>query len=941
MLGKKKIKIGLKSVLILLIVLVNCNNNIIFAQNFKNGTPPVVSGYGKYYNSDSKFKEELESREFVYYSLDYIIKYAEMDKYMNNSSSSIIKWIDWKIKNLGLEGIGKTSYEGYLKLEDNTESYPLFKSYKKNNLIKYKLYNQLTTKIEEEDLIGLISILSELKYNIFKEILYYQTLIDNNKILTQDISSSAPKDSTEKKSIHKLSIRKYISTPSDADFILNENMSQYKIIKKEKAKNLFYENEYIFENNILRKINYYKPKLIAKEKTAEGSYDKLTPVGIAFGEVQYGIKNTSYNLYTYKYGFYNYGSVRFNKNGFLESIDKKKPFDYFELKFNNGVPAAYNSSNRNFILEEGLLFGQQAKDIDNFNYSGQGIIYINNYTIIEQPFCDSDFKITNYSFEEIKSDTKESNTQNANKFFTEIVGGCNEGFLKIHYCLTNKKLENEIKLYMQREYMKFDNKRMSKVFSHLEMFKGVDLHSGKLNDFGCYIKYIDALEALSYGMTFENFFKSIKEHFTVLDFSKGSTKEASQFPAILKPLESNIWSSNNFSEWAKHGISAPKLKIGVPRYNTFQEGLLFYGGEDYTSGDGYGGEWVNEEAFYGFLFGLSYTSSADDTLGIFFMPQKSNSVSSNTESRFASIYQINSKLNEAEVYIIRPEVVTENQYGEQISYFNHSNMQVHNVDDNVKEDIINGFKQIINLDKKNKISKKSKLDLSKFKIETSQANKLEKTLHIIESLEIKKIPFPFSGSLKVTNINSKKNDVEKWPDWDPTGWDYNIYEYNLFESSEYSLKQFLDTTFLNTVNNILASQIEFSIKKITKEKTYLTPIQIPVDEKSSFTKFIPILYQTEFIKIHYKDNSSIIFIDAENYIDSYLSWFITSYKIEPSKIEDLKRKIDRAKQGEWLFDEEYSVEAIYRNQKIYYWYKELENAKEQYKDKFIFGRKID
>ena len=122
MLGKKKIKIGLKSVLILLIVLVNCNNNIIFAQNFKNGTPPVVSGYGKYYNSDSKFKEELESREFVYYSLDYIIKNAEMVKYMNNSSSSIIKWIDWKIKNLGLEGIGKTSYEGYLKLKDNTES---------------------------------------------------------------------------------------------------------------------------------------------------------------------------------------------------------------------------------------------------------------------------------------------------------------------------------------------------------------------------------------------------------------------------------------------------------------------------------------------------------------------------------------------------------------------------------------------------------------------------------------------------------------------------------------------------------------------------------------------------------------------------------------------------------------------------------------------------
>jgi hypothetical protein len=482
---------------------------------------------------------------------------------------------------------------------------------------------------------------------------------------------------------------------------------------------------------------------------------------------------------------------------------------------------------------------------------------------------------------------------------------------------------------------------MSKTFSHLEMFKGVDLHSGKLNDFGCYIKYIDALEALSYGMTFENFFKSIKEYFSIASFHKNSTKEISQLPAILKPLESNIWSSNHFSEWSKHGISAPCLKIGVPSYNTFQEGLLFYGGEDYRSDYG----WLSEEDFYGFLFGLSYTSSADDTLSIFFMPQKSNPKSASnihlTEEHFASIYQINSNLNEAEVYLIRPEIVTDIQYGEKRSYFNQSNMQVHNVDENVREDIINGFKQIINLDKNNNISRESKLDLSKYKIELSQANKLEKTLHVIESLEIKKIPFPFSGSLKVTNINSKKNDVEKWPDWDPTGWDYNIYEYNLFESSEYSLKQFLDTTFLNTVNNILASQIEFRIKKITKEKTYLTPIQIPIEEARDFTKFIPILYQTEFIKIHYKDNSSIIFIDAENYIDSYLSWFIASYKIEPNKIEELKRKVDRAKQGEWLFDEEYSVEAIYRKQKIYYWYKELANAKEQYKDKFIFGRRID
>jgi hypothetical protein len=907
---------------ILYSIIIIFSSNILFSQNVMIESSPKMS-----------FEGELENREFVFYLIDNVIKQFEYDylngtmkdyvgkhppdvltmssmhnlifeKAYNNTTSNYY----YNNRSEKLDGLGKSSYERFLKLKTNVTGNDLFEKYKKNNLLKFKLYRKLDnilenclTEPDSNNGLTYIDALKEMRHNIFIEIIYFQLLTDSNLILIKDTVTQNLVD--EKSKIRKIVIREYLENSNDADFVLVENKSDYAIVKNNNSNNLFNEVEYLFKDNSLMKINHYKSKFISKKKSSTSSYKALTPIGVAYGEVQYALKDRSYSNYIYEYEFHRYSLTEFNGNNILKKIIRYHEFDFFELNFNNnGVISNYFSNTRNFKLQNGLLYNKQLKDIDDISYTGQSIVFINDYTNIKRSFCDTEFKITNYSFENLMSTKPDSTNINYKQYFTEIVGGCGEGLLKVYYDL-DENLVNNILEYMTLGNTRLQNSTIEQVgltgnldgindFTLNSFFNGVDLHTGKLNDFGCYIDFIDDLEALSYGMAFEDFYESIKENILWGRFHGNDREDA------LKLGYNSI---------------LPLLKLGGYHAHSYQrkprEGLVYYGGNEYV------GEysWVDTKNLYGTFKGLNYKSTTGDIHTILFRPNFTKIEPANTSH---CLHYINNNFNESKLYDFHYQ-----NNGGKISI--HKSILW--LPDQIKE-----FKSLY--------------------FNTHDNSENFSMIRIIKSLFILKdlwayLPAQSADSeYYVRNINSKQKDAETWPDSDLRGYDYTIYEYRMFNAKEIGLEDLFVLIENDNilVDSILDSDKALRIDSISVEEEWMPPLDLPLSEDVNFPYFCPHLYKTEFIKVVSHKDSTIsnswsvmttktkvyktyVFINLSNYINSYFNHFLTSYE---SNIKDLIDKVNTKDFDEnMLSDEEKS---------IWYWYSILDKSISDFEGMYLF-----
>lgn len=238
---------------------------------------------------------------------------------------------------------------------------------------------------------------------------------------------------------------------------------------------------------------------------------------------------------------------------------------------------------------------------------------------------------------------------------------------------------------------------------------------------------------------------------------------------------------------------------------------------------------------------------------------------------------------------------------------------------------------------KSNFKPQEKIDYSAYDIDTNLAKQFNSILYSLINNKLEKKNFPFDQINQVNNINTLTTDKERNPGYDyENNFDYNIYNYSIFSGENSYVKILFDTTKTELFNNILSSQIDYKIIKITREKQWMTPIKIPLfttPESADagildYTDFHPSLKETEFIEVHFNNNMSIKIFDAEKYLNDYIDFFISSYKILKVGNEDEVNYV--------INDNSYTekMKAV-----VLYWHYLLKQTASGYEDMFIISEK--
>lgn len=864
---------------------------------------------GDYYDAN----EKLSFREYIYYIIDNMVY-----DFQNNSEQFNI--LSDKLERIEDYGIGAFDYEYFGNRRPSlSETDETYKKFHKNNLNKYRIYNNLSSSIKNKNSKQTITHLKELRHNILIEILLYQVLHDDLVFLIENNEN-------------KIVIRKYLEDPSSADFILIDNKTNdslfpvHEFERYYKYNNLFSETHFIIKNNSISEIRYNKPSLVSKKKTGTSTYSQLSPIGISYGEMQFTMQDRTYDRYTYLYHYKEFGNIVF-ENDIITLIERKiNGWDY-SINFDiNGIPLSYVSDSRVFNFTNGLLYGKQEKDLDDFVYTGQTIVYERDFININEPFISKKFYLTNYSFENILDRTRGIPVldKNKTKHLTEYIA-CNEvGLLKVYYEKNqgnHEEVYNYIRDPFSRNYQK--NKKYN---------KGVNIHNESLKkDLKNPVLWFSALEGLDYGMSFPNFLNSIKLAKTHLGY-----------PPFFFPEELGLLGEISSSEW-----KGDAYKIDCIEFIGIDTNRLIFTKNKYT--DSANTTFVlheyNNDLLSSKLYKCQYSIWGDwnEVSEIENQQLKNKIINDFINSNNVSDEILKSRSIEKQKVEYAKDLVLED-IG--ITLKSDSNIiypQLH------KERVIEIVKKMNEIEEKigGWIASPLVFNTNVIYYQVKSTNNYDK--YMIKSKEIYSETvffdeFPFQEYIKeereesnkdnyrdykeyetakkkaisVSTFNSKEYDKKSWPDLDLSIFDYTDYTFYITDSNP-TLSYLLDSANIYLYNTIIFDSS--SVKLSSDIPGYSTPIAIPITKESSFIAYYPYLFYTQFYRMeNLVENHDVIFVNISSYLETLLKIHTDSYKEELISCESKIRDNEKLTETEQL---------IFNN------IKEISNAIVVYKDRFL------